>query len=182
MNCVTAFIGSALAVAAAAATGVQPQSGNSTAAGAPNAMTTDQVQKAARPGSPKVTTLLMFYGKAEEAMTFYTTAIPNSKVTSIKRYGKGEAGAEGSVLHAVFTLNGQEVMCIDSPAVHDFTFTPAMSLCVTCSAESEIDDLFAKLSEAGKVYMPLQTYPFARKFVWFTDKYGVSWQLNWPND
>jgi predicted 3-demethylubiquinone-9 3-methyltransferase (glyoxalase superfamily) len=128
---------------------------------------------------PKVTPFLMFYGKADEAMTLYTSVFPNSKVTSIKRYGKGEAAAEGWVVHATFTLNGQGLMCIDSPAKHDFTFTPATSLFVDCASEAEIDEIFAKLSKNGKVYMPLEGYPFAKKFVWFTDKFGVSWQLSW---
>jgi predicted 3-demethylubiquinone-9 3-methyltransferase (glyoxalase superfamily) len=134
------------------------------------------------PALPKVTTQLMFYGKALEAMTLYTSVIPNSKITSIKRYGKGEAGAEGTVVHATFTLNGREFTCIDSPPVHAFTFTPATSLFVTCSNETQIADFYAKLSKGGKVFMPLQEYPFARKFVWFTDKFGVSWQLSWPRD
>jgi predicted 3-demethylubiquinone-9 3-methyltransferase (glyoxalase superfamily) len=128
---------------------------------------------------PRVTTLLMFYGKAEEAMTLYTTVIPNSKITSVKRYGKGEAGAEGSVMHATFTLNGQEIMCIDSPPMHNFTFTPATSLFVACKTEEEINGLFTKLSKDGKVFMPLQAYPFAKKFAWCSDKFGVSWQLIW---
>src|SRR5262249_19657936 len=107
--------------------------------------------------------------------------LPNSKITSIKRYGKGEAGAEGSVMHATFTLSGREFTCIDSPP-HDFTFTPATSLFVTCKTGTEVDDLFAMLSKDGKVFMPLQEYPFARRFVWFTDRFGVSWQLSWPKD
>lgn len=130
--------------------------------------------------SPAVTTLLMFYGRAEEAMKLYTSVIPNSGIRSIRRYGKDEAGAEGSVMHAMFTLNGREFMCIDSIAVHDFTFTPATSLFVTCSSEAEIDGYFSALSRDGKVFMPLQEYPFAKKFAWFTDKFGVSWQLSWP--
>jgi predicted 3-demethylubiquinone-9 3-methyltransferase (glyoxalase superfamily) len=59
-------------------------------------------------------------------------------------------------------------------------FTPAMSIFVTCVSEEEIDKLFAKLSEGGKVHMPLNKYPFSRKFAWAEDGYGVSWQLNLP--
>ncbi|MEP0848423.1 MAG: VOC family protein [Phycisphaerae bacterium] len=129
--------------------------------------------------SPRVTTLLMFYGDAEEAMTLYTSSIPNSKITSIKRYGKGESGAEGSVMHATISLNGQELACIDSIVKHDFTFTPATSLVVKCTSAAELDDLYKKLSNGGQVFMPLQEYPFAKRFVWFTDRFGVSWQLNW---
>ena len=43
----------------------------------------------------KITPFLMFEGKAEEAMNFYVSLFENSRVTSIKRYGPGEAGAEG---------------------------------------------------------------------------------------
>ncbi|MGO4572298.1 VOC family protein [Microvirga sp. 2TAF3] len=126
----------------------------------------------------KITTFLMFEGTAEKAMNFYSSLFKNSSVTSIKRYGAGEAGAEGSVMHATFALDGQNFMCIDSSVKHNFTFTPAMSLFVNCESEAEIDELFRKLSEGGQVYMPLDKYPFSEKFGWVADKYGVSWQLN----
>jgi predicted 3-demethylubiquinone-9 3-methyltransferase (glyoxalase superfamily) len=124
----------------------------------------------------------MFYGEAEEAMTLYTSALPNSRIVSIQRYGKGEAGVEGSVTHATVSLNGREFMCIDSAVQHDFTFTPATSLIVTCESQAQIEALFEKLSKGGKIFMPLQAYPFARKFAWFADRFGVSWQLSWPNE
>ena len=44
------------------------------------------------------------------------------------------------------------------------------------------DELFAKLSQDGEVLMPLGAYPFSRKFGWLADRFGVSWQLNLPND
>jgi predicted 3-demethylubiquinone-9 3-methyltransferase (glyoxalase superfamily) len=128
--------------------------------------------------SPTVTTFLMFDGKAEEAMNFYVSLFPDSAVTAIKRYGAGAAGAEGSVMQARFSLNGRDFMCIDSPVKHDFTFTPAMSLFVDCATESDIDRLFARLSDGGGVLMPLDRYPFSKKFAWAADRYGVSWQLN----
>ena len=125
----------------------------------------------------KITTFLMFEGKAEEAMSFYMSLFPDSEIKSITRYAEGETGAAGTVQHAVFSLSGQEFMCIDSPAKHGFTFTPAMSLYVTCETLSEIDELFAKLSEGGQALMPLDAYPFSRKFGWVSDRFGVSWQL-----
>jgi predicted 3-demethylubiquinone-9 3-methyltransferase (glyoxalase superfamily) len=127
---------------------------------------------------PTVTTFLMFEGKAERAMNFYVSLLPNSAVTSLERYGSSGPGAEGTVKRATFTLNGREFMCIDSPVKHNFTFTPAMSLFVSCSSETEVDTLFAKLSQGGSVLMPLAAYPFSRKFGWCADQFGVSWQLN----
>lgn len=113
----------------------------------------------------------MFYGQAEAAMKFYTGIFPDSKIIQITR---SEAG---TVMQATFTLNGQEYMCIDSPPVHAFTFTPAISLFVTCDTAEETDNFFNRLSEGGKILMPLGTYPFSKMFGWLSDRYGVSWQL-----
>jgi predicted 3-demethylubiquinone-9 3-methyltransferase (glyoxalase superfamily) len=125
----------------------------------------------------KITPSLMFLGNAEEAMLFYVSLFDRSEVLSIRRYGPNEPGAEGSVMHATFSLSGQQFMCIDSNVRHDFTFTPAISLSVTCDAEGEVERLFERLSEGGQVLMPLGTYPFSERFAWINDRYGVSWQL-----
>jgi predicted 3-demethylubiquinone-9 3-methyltransferase (glyoxalase superfamily) len=124
-----------------------------------------------------ITIFLMFEGKAEEAMNFYTSLFADSAIKSISRYGENEDGPAGTVRQAVFALNGQEFMCIDSFVKHGFTFTPAMSLFVRLGAESELDKLYAALSEGGQILMPLDAYPFSKKYGWVNDKYSVSWQL-----
>jgi len=126
----------------------------------------------------KITTFLMFDGKAEEAMHYYVSVFDRAEIVSIHRYGANEAGAEGTVVHATFSLCGQVFMCMDSNVKHDFTFTPSISLYIPCATEEEIHRLFEKLSQDGKVLMPLMTYPFSEMFSWVEDKYGVSWQLN----
>lgn len=127
---------------------------------------------------PTITTFLMFSGQAEEAIDFYVGLFENSKIVSIKRYGPGEMGREGTVYQAVFSLNGRDFMCIDSPVKHDFTFTPAISLYVSCADEGKIDRYFKALADGGQVFMPLDKYPFSKKFGWLADQFGVSWQLN----
>jgi predicted 3-demethylubiquinone-9 3-methyltransferase (glyoxalase superfamily) len=122
--------------------------------------------------------LLMFEGKAEEAMTFYVSLIPGSEILDIKRHGPGEAGADGSVMVASGSIGGQTVMCIDSPVKHAFTFTPSFSLFVECESEEEIRRLATALGEGGSVMMALASYGFSRQFTWLADRYGVSWQLN----
>ncbi|WP_313641252.1 VOC family protein [Paenibacillus sp.] len=126
----------------------------------------------------KIMTFLMFEGKAEEAMNFYTSLFDDSEIISIKRYGANEAGTEGSVMQASFTLHGQVFMCIDSHVQHGFTFTPAVSLYVNCESEAEIEKVFEELGQGGQVLMPLGSYPFSPKFGWVADRFGVSWQLN----
>ncbi|PEJ57699.1 hypothetical protein CN692_11460 [Bacillus sp. AFS002410] len=125
----------------------------------------------------KITTFLMFEGKAEEAMNYYMSVFKNSEVVNIKRYGADMGEFEGKVIHATFTLNGQEFMCIDSSVKHKFTFTPSVSLYVTCETNDEIENAYEKLSKDGEILMPLQAYPFSEKFVWVNDQFGVSWQL-----
>lgn len=126
----------------------------------------------------KVVTHLMFVGAAEEAISFYVTLFADSGITAIERYGPGEIGAEGSVKLASFTLAGREFHAIDSPPVHNFTFTPSMSLFVECESEAELDAAFAKLADGGTVLMPIGQYGFSTRFGWLADRFGVSWQLN----
>lgn len=130
----------------------------------------------------KTTTFFMFvgkhHGKAEEAIRYYVSLFKNSSIINIVRYGTGEGEPEGTVKHAVFTLSGQEYMAMDSNLAHDFTFTPAISIFVTCETVEEIDTLFKELSDGGSVFMELNKYPFSEKFGWVEDKFGISWQLN----
>ena len=130
----------------------------------------------------KTTTFFMFvgeqFGKAEEAIHFYVSLFKDSRIITIARYGAGEQGPVGAISHAVFTLNGQEYMAMESNLEHPFTFTPAVSIFVNCETEEEIDTLFQKLSDSGSVLMELNKYPFSEKYGWVTDKYGLSWQLN----
>ena len=48
-----------------------------------------------------------------------------------------------------------------------FTFSPAISLFVRCETQSEIDELWEKLSEGGE----------KQRCGWVKDKYGLSWQV-----
>ncbi|RAP74180.1 VOC family protein [Paenibacillus montanisoli] len=131
-------------------------------------------------GIQKIMTFLMFEGRAEEAMNMYTSIFDNSEIVDIMRYGPEGPGPEGSVYKATFTLQGQAFMCIDSHVKHAFTFTPSISLFITCETEEEIDRLHERLSEGGRVLMPLMEYPFSKKFSWVSDKFGVTWQLSLP--
>lgn len=122
---------------------------------------------------------LMFQGRAEEALSLYTSLFPGSTVENIARYGPEGPGRNGSVMRADFRLGEQRVVCIDSPVPHDFGFTPAFSFLVDCASEQEIDSLAKALAEGGAELMPLGNYGFSRKFAWVNDRFGVSWQLNW---
>src|ERR1700681_2117793 len=97
-----------------------------------------------------VTPFLMFEGRAEEAMTFYVSVIPERRIIEIARYAAGEPGAEGSVKKASFSSGGLTVMCTDSSVHHAFTFTPSTSLFVSCASEPEFDRIAAALGIGGE--------------------------------
>ena len=88
--------------------------------------------------------------------------MPEGEIVDLERYGPDEAGAEGSIKRATFRLAGQSFMCIDSPAVHAFGFTPSVSFFLDCRSEFELDNLYDRLSEDGEVFMPVGEYPFSR--------------------
>jgi len=123
---------------------------------------------------------LMFEGRAQEAMDFYTSLFADGEILETKRYGPEGPGPEGSIVTARFRVAGQEVMCSDSPVSHDFTFTPSISLFVTVDSEDEIRRLAAALDAGEKPFMPLNNYGFSTLFAWVQDRFGVSWQIMLP--
>ncbi len=127
-----------------------------------------------------ITTFLMFEGRAEEAIRFYTSLFPNSEIVQMRKYGPDGPGPEGSVNNAIFTLNGQRVMAFDSYVKHAFTFTPSMSFFVVCEDAAEFERLYPALSDGGVEMMPPNNYGFSQRFGWCNDRFGVSWQINLP--
>ncbi|KAF0093965.1 MAG: 3-demethylubiquinone-9 3-methyltransferase [Puniceicoccaceae bacterium 5H] len=125
-----------------------------------------------------VRTFLMFQGKAEEALIFYSSLFEGYCTTRVERYGPGEENREGTLKRAWFCIGHQEFLIFDSPIDHAFTFTPAMSILVDCEQEKDVRRLATALAEGGAVLMPLDRYAFSECFAWVTDKFGVSWQIN----
>ena len=119
----------------------------------------------------KITPLLMFTqnkaGKTKEALEFYTSIFPNSKVEMSVPYEKGEGDAEGFIKHSRFSLDGNNFMAMDSSGPHDFIFNEAVSLIVNCETQEEIDFYWEKLSAV----------PESEQCGWCKDKFGVSWQI-----
>ncbi|MEL6627320.1 MAG: VOC family protein [Bacteroidota bacterium] len=144
-------------------------------------MENDSLKQMAKQSSNKISTFLTFQkGDAEQAMNFYISLFDHSEVVQLTRWGKDAPGKEGTIMQATFTLDGKSYMCSDSPPIHEWDFTPAVSNFVVCADESELKRLFTKLSENGEVMMPLGNYGFSQQFGWVVDPFGISWQLNLP--
>lgn len=108
------------------------------------------------------------YGRAEEAIDFYTSVFEGSRRGVTVRYGAGqEFDREGTVMFADFMLSGQWFAAMDSGYEHGFAFNEAVSFMVSCDRQEEIDDYWDRLSEGG------EQGPCG----WLKDRFGVSWQV-----
>jgi predicted 3-demethylubiquinone-9 3-methyltransferase (glyoxalase superfamily) len=83
---------------------------------------------------------------------------------------------EGTVQHGEAVIAGQRLRFFDSPVSHAFTFTPALSLFVNVDSAEELDRITEALG--ADFLMPIGDYGFSKRFAWFNDEFGVSWQIS----
>jgi predicted 3-demethylubiquinone-9 3-methyltransferase (glyoxalase superfamily) len=114
----------------------------------------------------KITTYLWFNGNAEEAVAFYTSIFAGSRVTNVVRWGEDTLGPAGAVMNIVFELAGQRFIALNGGP--QFTFSPAISLFVSCDSQAELDELWTKLLAGGGK---------PNACGWLDDRYGLSWQV-----
>jgi predicted 3-demethylubiquinone-9 3-methyltransferase (glyoxalase superfamily) len=126
----------------------------------------------------KITPHLWFDKEAREAAEFYTSVFPYSKITHTSTLRDTPSGDTDLVS---FELAGQPFMAISAGPY--FKFNPSVSFFVNFDpsrdpqAREHLDQLWDSLSQGGTALMPLQEYPFSKRFGWIQDKYGLSWQL-----
>lgn len=74
-----------------------------------------------------------------------------------------------------FDVGGQGFMCLNGGPM--FTKNPTISFYTVCETEEEVDAYWARLSDGGFIMMPLDSYPWSRRYGWVQDRYGTSWQI-----
>lgn len=129
--------------------------------------------------TPLITPHLWFDNQALKAAEFYVSVL-----------GGDSAITHASVLHdtpsgdaetVAFRLRGQPFMAIGGGPM--FTFNPSVSFFLNFDpsqnpgAREELDGIWSKLAEGGMPLMPLDAYPFSKRYGWIQDKFGLSWQL-----
>jgi predicted 3-demethylubiquinone-9 3-methyltransferase (glyoxalase superfamily) len=114
---------------------------------------------------PNITPFLWFDNNAEDAMNFYVSIFPDSKILEVSRYGDGGPGPKGTVMVATFELSGKRFLALNGGPV--FQFTEAVSFVIDCANQEEVDHYWAKLSEAGRT----------DRCGWLKDRFGLSWQV-----
>lgn len=114
---------------------------------------------------PPVTPQFLFTGEnaqAQQAIELYTGLFPDSSTGMTLPQGD-----DGGIMFAEFTLAGQWFSAMDGGTIHNFTFSPGLSLEFDCADQQEIDSLWGALSAV----------PEAEQCGWLVDRFGVSWQI-----
>lgn len=125
----------------------------------------------------KITSNLWFNTEAVEATKTYVSLFSNSKITNqsvIKNTPSGDCDM------LWFTLAGQEFASISAGPY--FKLNPSISFFVEFTSEEESAKVWRTLIDGGKALMEYAEYPWAKKYGWLQDKYGVSWQLSFSED
>ena len=114
----------------------------------------------------KITSMLWFDGKAEEAAKFYVSIFKNSKMGKVVRYGDAGPGPKGSVMVASFEVEGREFTALNGGP--QFKFNESVSFVVHCKTQQEVDYYWDKLLAGGGQESMCG---------WLKDKFGLSWQI-----
>ncbi|WP_425105976.1 VOC family protein [Ancylobacter sp.] len=125
---------------------------------------------------------LMFNGRTEEALAFYTQAV-GAEVTALMRFGDAPEppppgmipeGWDDKVMHSSFRIGAAELMASDGCQSGEAGFA-GISLALSVATKEEAETRFAALVEGGQVTMPLGPTFFAPAFGSLVDRFGVSW-------
>jgi predicted 3-demethylubiquinone-9 3-methyltransferase (glyoxalase superfamily) len=112
----------------------------------------------------RIVPFLWFDGTAEDAATFYTDVIPDSRIDAVEKM------PDGSTLVVEFTLFGQAYRAMNAGPGHPHS--DAFSLQVDVDGQEELDRIWDAFIARGGT-------PVACG--WLTDPWGVSWQVTPAN-
>jgi PhnB protein len=125
---------------------------------------------------------LFFNGNCTEALTFYMDVLGGDDL-SLMRYKDYPGGAnqnpalDDKIIHGRLTFGGNTIMASDSPP--EMYGTPqGFSISLTVDTPEEADSLYSKLTDSGKITMPISETPFAHRFGMFSDKFGTEWMIS----
>jgi predicted 3-demethylubiquinone-9 3-methyltransferase (glyoxalase superfamily) len=113
----------------------------------------------------RITPFLWFATEAEEAAQFYVGIFPNSKISSVTRYGDAGPGPNGQAMTVGFELDGEPFVALNGQ--QPIPYSAAISFVVNCRDQQDVDHFWEKLGAGGK----------QQQCGWLSDKYGVSWQI-----
>ena len=116
--------------------------------------------------TPKIRPCLWFNFNAEEAVDYYVSLFPNSRVVSKFHYNDSVPDLKGQVLMIDFEIGGERFLALNGGP--QFPFTEAVSLSIDCEDQAEVDRLWERITADGGR---------PGDCGWIKDKFGLSWQV-----
>ena len=128
---------------------------------------------------------LIFDGNALKAMKFYKKCF-GGKLTLRTFKDNPEMQVEKKheklIMHAALKCENWTIMASDNIPGQKTVEGNNLYTSINCISESEITNLFFKLSEGGKILFPLQDTFWGAKFAQIRDKFGMNWMLNYERN
>jgi PhnB protein len=128
---------------------------------------------------------LNFEGRTEEAIAFYKRAL-GAEVLFMVRCKDAppppqglKPGTEEKILHSTLRIGGSTLMATDGFNTGKMAFA-GFSLSLEAKDPGEAAQMFAALSEGGKVLLPLGPTFFSSSFGMVADPFGVQWMIVVP--
>lgn len=124
---------------------------------------------------------LTFSGNCREALHFYKESL-KGEIASLQTFGQAPVSVtdeyKDRVMHAEFKADGVYFMASDGMPGQPVEAGYNISMSLNTDNEKEQEDIFNRLSEGGRVTMPLQDTFWGARFGMLRDRFGIQWMLN----
>lgn len=134
---------------------------------------------------------LNFPGTCREALEFYKECF-GGEIQSLQTFGEMPGFEESpdevpeeakkNIMHAEFKAEGIYFMASDGDPRGSVTMGDNVSLSIQLDDSKEQDKIFEKLSQGGRVLMPLEDTFWNSRFGLIADRYGITWMLDCPSE
>lgn len=123
---------------------------------------------------------LNFNGDCRFAMEFYHSTLGGElEMQSFASFGMPTSEAyKDKIMHAVLKNEWLTLMASDGQEGVEIVFGDSVTLSISGDDDEKLTNFFEKLSEGGKITMPLAKQVWGDKFGMFTDKFGIHWMVN----
>jgi PhnB protein len=124
---------------------------------------------------------LTFTGNCEEVINFYKNCLDGEIISMNYFEGapmKVPEDYKKKVMHVSLKFEGGVIMASDTLPDNKVVTGSNISLSIGLDDLKKTDEYFNKLSEGGKIIMPLQDTFWGARFGMLTDKFGINWMVN----
>ena len=129
----------------------------------------------------KMNPYITFAGNAEEALNLYKEVF-DGEIKDLGRFGDSPMETpedyKQKIMHARLVFGDNLLMVSDGMQGEPAASGGNIHLSVDMEDEQKMEKVFEKLSEGGKVTMPLQDTFWGAKFGMLVDKFGIAWMFN----